>query len=150
MTRKTIPARDNLSDQDKWNLAALFENDKDWEKLIVEVENELETYNKFSGRLKESVSVFKDVLEFHSGVTRRIERLYTYSHLKSDEDKSNQFYLGRHQRAVRLRIRASETASFMIPEIQSVPDEIMNTYLKNDALVEFRFFLEKIMRYKPG
>jgi oligoendopeptidase F len=57
--------------------------------------------------------------------------------------------MGLHQRAVSLNTRASELASFMTPEIQSIPEKTMNTYLKDSSLKEFRFYLEKMLRYKP-
>jgi oligoendopeptidase F len=82
-------------------------------------------------------------------VSRRVEQLYTYAHLKSDEDKSNQFYLGLHQKALNLYTRASEMASFLTPEIQSIPDEVANRYLEDESLNEYKFYLEKILRYKP-
>ena len=69
---------------------------------------------------------FKEAIDFHLSLTRKMESIYTYAHLKSDEDKSNQFYLGLHQRAVNLHARASESASFITPEIQSIPDDQMN------------------------
>jgi oligoendopeptidase F len=75
--------------------------------------------------------------------------LYTYAHLKSDQDRSNQFYLGLHERARNVFTRASEMASFMTPEIQSLPDEVVSRYLADDALGEYKFYLEKILRYKP-
>ena len=91
----------------------------------------------------------KKQLNFILGLTRRIEKLYTYAHLKSDEDKSDQFYLGLHQRALNVYTRASEMASFMTPEIQSIPDEVVNRYLADELLGEYKFYLEKILRYKP-
>jgi oligoendopeptidase F len=69
--------------------------------------------------------------------------------LKSDEDKSNQFYLGLHQRALNVFTRVSELASFMTPEIQSLRDDVINGYLADDAMREYRFYLQKILRHKP-
>jgi oligoendopeptidase F len=149
MTKKAIPERKEIPEEHRWVLTALFETDDQWEELFIEVEKELENYKTYNGHLKESVTVFKEAVEFHLGLLRRIERLYTYAHLKSDEDKSDQFYLGLHQRAVNLYTRVSETASFMTPEIQSIPDEIINQYLEDESLKEFTFYLEKILRYKP-
>ena len=63
--------------------------------------------------LKDSINIFKEAIEFHLSLIREIERIYTYVHLKSDEDKSNQFYLGLYQRAASLHTRAAECASFM-------------------------------------
>ena len=149
MTQRTIPERKDIPDDHKWDLRPLFRSDEDWEKEVAEVESRIDLYADYKGRLKDSVNVFKEAIEFHLSLTRKIERIYTYAHLKSDEDKSNQFFLGLHQRAVSLHTRASESASFMTPEIQSIPDDQMNSFLADDLLAEYKFFLEKILRYKP-
>ncbi len=149
MTRKMIPERKDIADENKWVLTPLFETDKMWEELFSKVEKELEKYNDYRGHLKDAVSVLKQALEFHLEISRRIEKLYTWAHLKSDEDKSDQFYLGLHQRALNLLTRSSEMASFLTPEIQSIPDGIISRYLEDEALDEYKFYLEKILRYKP-
>jgi oligoendopeptidase F len=149
MTQRTIPERKDIPDDHKWDLRSLFHSDEDWEKKVAEVESRIDLYADYKGRLKDSVEVFKEAIDFHLSMTRAIERIYTYAHLKSDEDKSNQFYLGFHQRAVSLTTRASESASFITPEIQSIPDDQMNSFLADNSLEEYKFFLEKILRYKP-
>jgi oligoendopeptidase F len=149
MSKKLIPERKDIPDEHKWVLTPLFERDDLWEALFKEVEQELHLYKNFKGRLKESVMVFREAVEFHLGLIRRIERIYTYAHLKSDEDKSDQFYLGLHQKAINLFTRASESASFMRPEIQAIPDKIVRRYQEDESLAEFHFYLEKILRYKP-
>jgi oligoendopeptidase F len=149
MTAKTIPLRKDIPDEHKWDLKPLFRSDNDWEKGVAEVESRIDLYADYKGRLQDSVDVFKEAIDFHLSLTRKMERIYTYAHLKSDEDKSNQFYLGLHQRAVSLHTRALESASFMTPEIQSIPDDQMNSFLADDSVAEYKFFLEKILRYKP-
>jgi len=149
MSGKTIPERIDIPDAHKWDLTTLFESDAPWETMFAEIEAGLATYEKFKGHLKESVGAFKEAIEFHLEYTRKIEMVYTYAHLKSDEDKSNQLYLGFHQRALNLFTRASEAASFLTPEIQAIADEVINQYLEDDSLTEYRFYLEKILRYKP-
>ncbi|MGD8471131.1 MAG: oligoendopeptidase F [Desulfobacterales bacterium] len=149
MTRQTIPERKDIPDDHKWDLKPLFREDEDWEKMVAEVESRIDLYAGYKGRLKDSLSVFKEAIDFHLSLTRKIERIYTYAQLKSDGDKSNQFYLGLHQRAVSLHNRASESASFMTPEIQSIPDDQMNSFLADDSIDEYKFFLEKIRRFKP-
>ena len=149
MSTKMIAERKEVSDEDKWVLIPLFESDEAWESLFSEIEKKSESYDDYRGRLKESVRLFKEAIEFHLGLTRKIERLYTYAHLKSDEDKSNQHYFGLHQRALNVYTRASEMASFMTPEIQSMPDAVVSRYLADKSLGEYKFYLEKILRNKP-
>ena len=119
MAKKMIPKRDEIPDDHKWDLTPLFEHVESWEKLYTQTENELESYHSFRGRLGVSLTVLTEALEFHLSVSRRVEKLYTYAHLKSDEDKSDQFYQGLYQRAVNLFTRTSELSSFITPEIQS-------------------------------
>ena len=149
MAKKTIPVRKDISDEYKWDLTELFKSDDALESLYKEIETEIIDYAGYKGRMKESVSVFKQTMDFHLSVHRKIENLYTYAHLKSDEDKANQQYLGVFQKAVSLFTRASELSSFMTPEIQSIPDELMKVFIEDDSLNEYRFFLQKILRYKP-
>ena len=149
MTKASIPDRKDIPDDHKWDLTPLFQNDEDWEVLFGDVEQEFESYANYKGRLSDSLAVFTNAIEFHLMTTRKVEKLYTYAHLKSDEDKSNQIYQGMYQRAINLFTRASEISSFMTPEIQSLPVDVIHAYLEDAAIKEYRFYLEKILRYKP-
>ena len=149
MNPRKIAERKDIPDDHKWDLTSLFISDEDWNKLFDEVESQIKTYTDYQGRLQDSIGVFQEALDFHLSLTRKIERIYTYAHLKSDEDKSNQFYLGFHQRALSLHTRASEASSFITPEIQSIADDQMNSFLADDSIEEYQFYLEKILRYKP-
>ena len=149
MTGKMIQQRNETPAEHKWDLTPLFESDKKWEAMFVEVETQLSSYQKYNGHLKDSVAIFKEAIDFHLGFSRKIEKLYTYAHLKSDEDKSNQLYQGFHQKALNLSTRSSEMASYLTPEIQAIPNEILNRYMEDPSLDRLRFYLEKILRYKP-
>ncbi|MBW2409906.1 MAG: oligoendopeptidase F, partial [Deltaproteobacteria bacterium] len=149
MSKTSIPDRQDIPDDHKWDLLALFKNTTDWDALLVEIEQEMESYADYQGRLGDSVTVCKAALEFHLSLSRTVDRLYTYAHLKSDEDKSDQFHLGMHQRALNVVTRVSELASFITPEIQSLPDEVINGYLADDTMAEYRFYLQKMLRHKP-
>ena len=149
MSGKLIPARQDIPAEHKWDLSGLFESDKPWETSFAAIEKDLAAYDAYKGHLKDSAAVFKAALEFHLGLTRKLEKVYTYAHLKSDEDKSNQHYLGLYQKALNLFSRVSEKASFMTPEIQALAEDVIRWYLAEDSLSEYKFYLEKILRYKP-
>ncbi|MCU0844770.1 MAG: oligoendopeptidase F [Spirochaetes bacterium] len=144
-----IPERSDIPDAHKWDLAPLFANEEEWERLFGELEKKVEGYTAYRGRLGESLVVFREALEFDLALSRELERLYTYAHLKSDEDKTNQRYMGLYGRAMNLYNRASELSSFMTPEIQALPDETARAYMDDPSMSGYRFMLEKIFRYKP-
>lgn len=144
-----IPERKDIPAADRWDLTPLFTNDAEWETLFAAVEQDLARYSAFRGRLHESLDQLRSAIEFDLDLSRRLDRLATYAHLRSDEDKSDQHFLGLYQRVVSLGTRAAEMASFFTPEIQSIPDETMRSFMADRSMAAYRFYLEKILRYKP-
>ncbi len=149
MESRKLPERKEVAAEHRWDLTPLFEDDGKWDALFAEAEADLEGYERFRGRVGESAKALKEAVEFDLAVSRKIERLYTYAHLKSDEDKSNDRYLAMLQRIVGLSTRAAEASSFLTPEIHRVKDPVMAQYLADEALSPYRFFLEKVLRTKP-
>ena len=149
MTQKKIPERKNVPEDHRWDLSPMFSSDEEWDALYSEVEKKLPTYETFRGKLGDSAQTLAGAIGFSLETGRSIEKLYVFAHLKSDEDKSNQHYLGMYQRAIALYTRAAELASFFTPEIQKIDDVRIKAFLEEDVLREYRFYLEKILRYKP-
>jgi len=149
MTEKKIPERKEINDKHKWNLSPLFSSDTEWEKLFTDLSSKIEKYNNFRGKMQESPENLKTTLDFDMTVSRDLEKLYTYAHLKSDEDKSNQTYQGLYQRIMNLYTKISELSSFITPEIQSIPDDKISSFIENEKFKDYRFHLEKILRFKP-
>ena len=144
-----IPERKEIKDTDKWDLKSLIQNDDEWEKFYKDLETRISGYENFKGRMGESLETFKTSLEFDMNISREVEKIYTYAHLRSDEDKTNQFTLAMYQRSVNLYTRISEMSSFMTPDIQEIDEAVINSYMDNPSMKDYRFFLEKILRFKP-
>ncbi len=149
MASAVIPERKDIKAEYKWDLSPMFKSEEEWEALYKEIENKIAEYEKFRGRLGKSLDAFKAAIEFDLAMSRSIENLYTYAHLKSDEDKTNQFCLAMYQRSVNLYTRLSEASSFMTPEIQSIDTEVISKYMSDQSMKEYRFYLEKILRFRP-
>ncbi|MFZ7128546.1 MAG: oligoendopeptidase F [Desulfobacterales bacterium] len=145
---RMIPDRNDIPVEDRWDLTPLFRDDAEWETLFGEVESLLDRYEEHKGRLGESAESLCAAITFDLEVSRKIDRLYTYAHLKSDEDQGNQAFLALHERAVRLATRASEISSFIRPEIMEIPEERIRSFMDRECLLPYRFHLEKILRYR--
>ena len=144
-----IKERSGIQIDDRWDLSPLFNSDESWEELFREVESSISGYDKFRGHLHESLDMFRGAIFFDLDISRKLERLYTFAHLKNDEDKTNQKYLGVYQRAISLYTRTSEASSYLTPEIQSIPDNVLSAYRHDESLKEYSFYLDRIIRYKP-
>lgn len=145
----SIPERKDVKEEHKWDLSPLFKNEDDWNSLFWDIEGKIGGYNNFYGMMGDSLEKFRGTLEFDLALSRELEKLYTYAHLKSDEDKSNQFYQAMYQRVVNLYTRVSEASSFITPEIQQLDEAMVKGFMDDDSMKDYRFYLEKILRYKP-
>lgn len=144
-----IPSRDQIPEKDKWDLSPLFANDEEWESSFKNLELIINQISAYKGRLQESVRVFKEAILLELDINRKLEMLFTYAQLRSDEDKSNQKYQGLYQRSLSLYARISGLLSFISPEIQSIPEEIISRYIQDPVIEDYRFHINKILRYKP-
>lgn len=144
-----IAKRSEISKESQWDLSSLFKNTEEWEDAFSKVEPEIEKMVFYKSKLSESVNIFTDALEFFFYINRKFDKLFTYAHLKSDEDKRNQQNLGLWQRAIALKSKLSEYSSFLIPEIQAIDLKKIKYYLENEKLKKYGFFIKKIQRHKP-
>jgi oligoendopeptidase F len=55
MAPRTIPKREDIPHDHKWDLTSLFHSDEDWDKLFAEIENRIDAYTEYKGRLKEFI-----------------------------------------------------------------------------------------------
>ena len=142
------PKRSDVSVSDTWDLTSLFESDDSWLAVLSQFENEITGFAQFSGRLIESAEVLAQCLSFDVKLDRLGERLGTYAFLKTTEDQGNSHYQGFVARYQNLGTKAGQAASFVRPEILSIPTEKMKSMMAEDCLNPFSLVLERINRYR--
>ena len=113
-----------------WKLEDMVPDNETWEKQLKEASGELEKYGEFKGKLAESAENLYQCLKFDDEFSLKAERLYVYARMRSDEDTANDLYQDMFSRAQLLNIRASENSSYMVPEILSIPEEILKFQLQ--------------------
>jgi oligoendopeptidase F len=146
---KKLPTRDGVKPADTWDLSSLFASDADWERSFATWENQIPRYDEFRGTLGDGPAALAKCLEFDSDFDRAGERLGTYAYLKTAEDMANSDYqrmLGRYEHAATV---AGEAASFIRPEILSLPGKKLDEYVQSKPLRRYRLQLERLIRYKP-
>ncbi len=146
---RTVPAREQIPESCRWDLSPLFKDDAEWEDRFRSLERDLPEYGQFRGQLALSAARLERALRFDLGISRRLDRLYTYAHLRNDEDKTHPHHASLFQRALTLSTRVSEESSFLAPEIQAIPPDLMKSFLKEDILKPYEFLLFKILRHRP-
>lgn len=134
--------RKDIAKSDCWDLSSLYTSLEDFEKDFQKPDH-LPELLKLAGKLS-SPSVLHKALELYFKIQRHLEKLYTWAHLKHDEDITDSVYKVAFEKTQnRLQILAQETA-WLEPEILTLDAKI----LEAKELQDFHIYLEKLLRLK--
>ena len=146
---KSIPERKEVKKSDQWNLVKLFESEEKWEESLKEFEKMIPRISEFKGTLSKSAQSLKDCMEYMNNVDQLDERLGVYAFLRQAENQGNSESTGRMSRYTRIATQAGAASSFFNPELLSIKDDVMKTFLSDSILDEYKITLNKMLRFKP-
>ncbi|MFT4552105.1 MAG: oligoendopeptidase F [Chlamydiales bacterium] len=148
-----MKSRSEVVAQDKWNVEDMFSGPEEWKKDFMAVAKHGEVVRwpelqAFKGRLGEGAVVYKEALEAFLGVSRHLETLYTYAHLRHDEETILDENKVNYDKIVTLYHDLSHEAAWFEPETLLLDQSILEKYLSAEELKEYSFYLEKVVRKK--
>ena len=145
----TLPPRTKVKKTDTWDLTPLYKNDKEWERDFVAWSDQVVGYGRFKGKLGDSARALANCLQFDADFDKQGERLANYAFLKTSEDQGNSTYQRMKGRYQHVATKAAEAASYIRPEILSIPQRTMDQFLAEKVLAAWKLALERILRYRP-
>jgi oligoendopeptidase F len=145
----TIPLREDVPAKDRWNLSRLFISDKAWENALGDFEASIPAVEAFKGKLAQSAATLASFLAKQRDIGILGERLGTYAFLRKSENEGSDEAQGRFSRYMMAASAHEAATSFVVPEIQAIPQATMEAFLKVPELAEFGIYLGKILRFKP-
>ncbi len=143
----TIPKRSEVLPENSWQLEDLFSSQKDWDNTYEELKKLKNKAADYEGKLNTPDHI-KAVFALEDDLSLQIERLYVYAHLNHDQDTTNPTYQALVQKAKKLSVEVSEALSFITPEILSLPEEELDSYINDPKLADYKFTLQEIKREK--
>lgn len=149
MTSPKIVTRADLPDSDKWDLTHLYQDPVQWMEDFHWIQQTYPRLSQWKGRLGENASALAACLEFEKSLDLKIERVHHYASLQLAEDGAHADYLARMGQLQNLLTSVSESASFLAPEIQAIPDEKFALFLEDPNLTAWKTALQKIRRMRP-
>ena len=83
--------RASVPETDQWNVKAIYATLDDWKKEFTKVQGNPEAPHwpvlaQFKGRLKEGPAAVLKLVETVLDLDQKLSKLYTYAHLRHDED----------------------------------------------------------------
>lgn len=149
-TVKTLPKRSEIPVEETWRLEDIFPTDEAWEQEFQQVKNMIPKLCDYQGRLGESADVLYEALQYQDEVSMRIEKLYTYAHMRYDQDTTNSFYQSLNDRITGLYSEASSVMAFIVPEILAIDETKIKSFLEEkEELKLYAHALDEINRQRP-
>ena len=147
---KKLPSRSEIKVEDTWKLEDIFASDDAWEKEFEEVKALIPQMEKFKGKLGESAQTLYDALQEQDELTMRVSKLYTYAHMRYDQDTTNSFYQGLNDRIKTLYTQIASALSYVTPEILSIEESKVKQYMaEHKELKLYAHALDEITRERP-
>ncbi|GIN74093.1 oligoendopeptidase F [Bacillus sp. J14TS2] len=144
-TIKSLPQRSEITEEMTWRLEDIFPTDEAWEKEYEEIKTLVKQAGQYKGTIAESAAKLNQVLQFQGQVFERLGKLFTYAHMRYDQDTGNSHYQGLNSRAESLYSIVASEFSYVVPEILAMDeDKIAQFVEENSELQVYRHALEEI------
>lgn len=144
ITRQEVPV------EKTWRLEDIFATDKVWDEEFAAVSALVEEATKFSGHLGESSDTVLQALQTRDEIYERAMKLYTYAHMRYDQDTTNSFYQGMNGRIQSLVATLSSALSYITPELLALDEATLEGFVKeNEALGLYKQHLAELALERP-
>ncbi|WP_342026007.1 oligoendopeptidase F [Cytobacillus pseudoceanisediminis] len=149
-TVKKLPARNEISPEDTWRLEDIFPSDEDWDKEYNEVQKLIPNAGKYQGRLGESAETLYEALQFQDHILSRLGKLYTYAHMRYDQDTTNSFYQSMDDKIKNLYSEAASVLAYIVPELLAEDEAKIAGFLEEKTELQlYKHSLEEINLQRP-
>ncbi len=134
--------------QDTWDLGSLFTNLSDWEAAAEELKQRIEKAPEFKGSLLQGKDSFLKTLKWYEETGILVERIYNWAFLNYAGDASDGTNVKHYSLAASYLSQLSAAMAFFDPELLSIEDSVIETYLSDPDFTPYKVFIQKARRFK--
>lgn len=149
-----MKTREEVPTEDRWKVEDLYSGPTAWEKAFKTFVPDLQrsphwpALHAFQGTLNQGPQQVKEALDEIMKIDRELSKLYTYAHLRHDEDIVDPAFKQKYEQISTIAHAFAEEASWFQPELMALPGPVLKQYMDSPLLAEYRFHLEKLVRMK--
>lgn len=145
----SLKLRDEIEENYKWNLSDIYDDETKWEEDFSRLENNINEYNSFAGKLASSSKALLECLKFDEIVGTTLSHVYHYAYLAKDLDLNENKYQSLYDRSSNLASKLAAASSFVKPEILSIPEEKLAAFLEEEpGLKIYKHLFDEYFRTK--
>ena len=141
--------RNEIDEKDTWNLSTIFETDQKWEEELALLTEDTKQAASLEGHLLDSSESLLDITERYLELSRRLEKLYVYAHMKNDQDTRVAKYQEYYAKAMALYSQLDQVFSFYEPEFMAITEEQYQNFLAEEPKLQpYKHFFDKLLQNK--
>lgn len=150
MSTQKLKTRDQIDPKYKWNIEAMIPDESVIDDQLEELKKDSEAFaSDYAGRLTESADKLLGAYQAKDDIWRRLEKIYTYAHMKRDEDNSVSRYQGMADKCMAVIAYVSANMAFFTPELLAADEDTIRGYIDEaEGLEVYRFAIEDAIRQK--
>ena len=141
--------RNEINEKDTWDLSTIFETDQKWEEELALLTEDTKQAASLEGHLLDSAESLLDITERYLELSRRLEKLYVYAHMKNDQDTRVSKYQEYYAKAMALYSQLDQVFSFYEPEFMAITEEQYQNFLAEEPKLQpYKHFFDKLLQNK--
>lgn len=149
MSDKNLKQRDQIPQEYKWNIRAMYPDESKWEDDVAQCISRSENFKSFIGRLGDSSDILLEALTERDAIWQKLEHAFVYAAMKKDEDNRVDKYQAMNDKCSAAMAKVAAAMSFFTPELLSVPEEKIFKFISEEPdLSAYEFLLKAMLREK--
>ena len=141
--------RNEINEKDTWDLSTIFETDQKWEEELALLTEDTKEAASLEGHLLDSAESLLNITERYLDLSRRLEKLYVYAHMKNDQDTRVAKYQEYYAKAMTLYSQLDQVFSFYEPEFMAITEEQYQNFLADEPKLQpYKHFFDKLLQNK--
>ena len=141
--------RNEINEKDTWDLSTIFETDQKWEEELALLTEDTKEAARLEGHLLDSAESLLNITERFLDLSRRLEKLYVYAHMKNDQDTRVAKYQEYYAKAMTLYSQLDQIFSFYEPEFMTITEEQYQNFLAEEPKLQpYKHFFDKLLQNK--
>lgn len=144
-----ILLRKNISQEYRWDVKSLYDSIDNWENDFLKAEKLRNELIKYKDSFLLDDKSFLQCLLLKDEVSKIMQNLLTYAHMRKDEDNQNEKYQSIYYRSTNLLTKIEDNIAFIQPGILSLKYKTLREWInKNNKLKLYKHYIEDIYRKK--
>ena len=144
-----LPTRTDIDKAYQWRLEDMYASIEAWDTDAEAVLKDSQELSTLAGRLADGAENLLKALKLQDEIGKRLSMMFAFARMRRDEDNTNATYQALTDKAMSIAVRVEGAKAFLVPEILTIPESQLRTYLQtNSDLGLYEFVLDDLIRQK--